>query len=97
MVKLEQAWDTEFGFPSTHVGAAALPLHCLVEQARLGVTVAPGAWGAALCWTALVAVSRIYVGAHFLQDIVAGAVYTALLIALQVVGGNAADTLFIHR
>ena len=61
-MKLEKAWDTEFGFPSTHVGAAALPLICLVEADRQGIKGGDMWWILAAVWIVLV---RLLHTSHF--------------------------------
>ncbi|MDC4232564.1 phosphatase PAP2 family protein [Actinomyces sp. B33] len=79
-------------FPSGHTTAAATLAVCLVILARMRSARRLGgprrlvgaAWAVGVGLTALIAVSRMYVGAHWFSDVVAGAMIgtgTTLLVA----------------
>ena len=83
--------DASFGFPSGHVSAAAAFMIALVVYFRTG-----SALGLALIWVPLIALSRIYLGRHFLADAVGGVLVGALAGALTAIlvrpgGGRAGD------
>jgi membrane-associated phospholipid phosphatase len=62
--------DPDYGFPSGHVGATV--------AAWLGLCLAYGwrrrTWALALAWGLVMAISRMYLGRHFLADVVGGLV-----------------------
>jgi membrane-associated phospholipid phosphatase len=57
-------------FPSGHTSQAFYMAALLVEHFHLGI----GAAGALLTLAALVAVTRMYIGAHYPRDVLAGAI-----------------------
>lgn len=68
--KADTPTETEdsYGFPSGHVSATTVfmvGLALLLRWGRRG-------WAAAVLWIALMAVSRMYLGRHFLGDVVGG-------------------------
>ena len=72
--------DASFGFPSGHVSAAAAFMIALVVYFRTGA-----ALGLGLIWVPLIALSRIYLGRHFLADVVGGVIVGALGAALAAI------------
>ena len=61
--------EDDYGFPSGHVSAStafAVGLVLLLRGGRRG-------WIAAVAWIALMALSRMYLGRHFLGDVLGGA------------------------
>jgi hypothetical protein len=70
--------DDAYGFPSGHVSVAVAFFCGLVFLFRWR-----GAWIAALIWIPLMALSRMYLGRHFLGDVIGG--LAAGLVATMVV------------
>ena len=54
------------------------------------------AWTLAGAWPILVAISRLYVGAHYVQDVLAGAIYTAIMLYMQHSYPGVTDSNFIE-
>ncbi|XP_061677345.1 sphingosine-1-phosphate phosphatase 1 [Syngnathoides biaculeatus] len=81
VVKVEVFYNSEYSMPSTHaMSGTAIPfalffLTCGRWQysSTLGLALA-------LCWCLLVCVSRIYMGMHSLLDVMAGVLYSALIL-----------------
>lgn len=74
-----------YSFPSGHASGATLfygflaaYLVCVVPRAGVRVTVA----AAAVAMTALVALSRVYLGAHYLSDVLAGVAFGSAWLAV---------------
>jgi membrane-associated phospholipid phosphatase len=60
--------EDDYGFPSGHVSATtafAVGLAVLVRAGRRG-------WSLAVAWIVLMAVSRLYLGRHFIGDVIGG-------------------------
>lgn len=83
VVKVEMFYNSEYSMPSTHaMSGTAIPFSLfLLTYGRweysfgLGLTVA-------LCWCILVCVSRIYMGMHSILDVIAGFLYSVLILAV---------------
>ncbi|EHB15328.1 Sphingosine-1-phosphate phosphatase 1 [Heterocephalus glaber] len=83
LVKMEVLYSSEYGLSSTHaMSGTAIPialvlLTCSRWQYPLlyGLVLIPS-------WSSLVCLSRIYMGMHSLLDIIAGFLYTILILAV---------------
>ncbi|XP_061633774.1 sphingosine-1-phosphate phosphatase 1 [Phyllopteryx taeniolatus] len=92
VVKVEVFYNSEYSMPSTHaMSGTAIPfalffLTCGRWQysSTLGLVLA-------LCWCLLVCVSRIYMGMHSLLDVMAGVVYSALILLFLLPALDAID------
>lgn len=83
VLRLEQRYALEYGMPSTHamVGVAipfgllitSLPRYNLILWLSLSI---------ALLWTSSICVSRLYLGMHSVLDIIAGILFTSLIMSL---------------
>ncbi|XP_023557299.1 sphingosine-1-phosphate phosphatase 1, partial [Octodon degus] len=83
VVKLEVLYNSEYGLPSTHaMSGTAIPIALvLLTHGRWQY---PLAYGLLLipCWSLLVCLSRMYMGMHSLLDIIAGFLYTIVILAV---------------
>jgi sphingosine-1-phosphate phosphatase 1 len=83
VVKLEQRYIAEFGFPSTHaMVSAGLPISVVVlSYSRYNIDLPLSIAIACLfcCW---VCCSRLYLGMHSLLDVIAGVLYSILVLLL---------------
>ncbi|XP_061531414.1 sphingosine-1-phosphate phosphatase 1 isoform X2 [Phycodurus eques] len=92
VVKVEVFYNSEYSMPSTHaMSGTAIPfalffLTCGRWQysSTLGLVLA-------LCWCLLVCVSRIYMGMHSLLDVMAGVLYSALILLFLLPALDAID------
>ncbi|XP_004837476.1 sphingosine-1-phosphate phosphatase 1 [Heterocephalus glaber] len=83
VVKLEVLYNSEYGLPSTHaMSGTAIPIALVLLT--YGRWQYPLLYGLVLipCWSSLVCLSRIYMGMHSLLDIIAGFLYTILILAV---------------
>ncbi len=69
--------ESSFGFPSGHAQNAATLWGALAAHLRRG-----WAWGGAMLLAAGIGLSRLYLGVHFPQDVLAGWVIGALVLAV---------------
>ena len=88
--------EDDYGFPSGHVSATtvfAVGLAILLHAGRRG-------WSLAIAWIVLMAVSRLYLGRHFIGDILGGVGVglITLLVAFRVLAlGHLARELRAHH
>nr|XP_003472552.2 sphingosine-1-phosphate phosphatase 1 [Cavia porcellus] len=83
VVKLEVLYNSEYGLPSTHaMSGTAIPITLVLLT--YGRWQYPLVYGLVLipCWSSLVCLSRMYMGMHSLLDIIAGFLYTILILAV---------------
>ncbi|MCJ8731011.1 hypothetical protein PDJAM_G00191110 [Pangasius djambal] len=93
VVKLEVFYDSEYSMPSTHaMSGTAVPLGLfLLTYSRWEYPFLPGLT-LALSWSALVCVSRVYMGMHSVLDVIAGFLYSLLILAIFSPALEAIDT-----
>ncbi|CAG03749.1 unnamed protein product, partial [Tetraodon nigroviridis] len=81
VVKVEMFYNSEYSMPSTHaMSGTAIPFALFFMTC--------GRWeypfllglGLALCWCLLVCVSRVYMGMHSVLDVMAGFLYSFLIL-----------------
>ncbi|XP_059549980.1 sphingosine-1-phosphate phosphatase 1 isoform X1 [Myotis daubentonii] len=83
VVKLEVFYNSEYSMPSTHaMSGTAIPI--VLVLLTYGRWQYPLIYGLILipCWCSLVCLSRIYMGMHSILDIIAGFLYTILILAI---------------
>uniref|UniRef100_G1ST03 Phosphatidic acid phosphatase type 2/haloperoxidase domain-containing protein n=1 Tax=Oryctolagus cuniculus TaxID=9986 RepID=G1ST03_RABIT len=83
VVKLEIFYNSEYSMPSTHaMSGTAIPIAMVLLT--YGRWQYPLLYGLILipCWCSLVCLSRIYMGMHSILDIIAGFLYTILILAV---------------
>ncbi|XP_044085439.1 sphingosine-1-phosphate phosphatase 1 [Neovison vison] len=83
VVKLEVFYNSEYSMPSTHaMSGTAIPISMVLLT--YGRWQYPLIYGLILipCWCSLVCLSRIYMGMHSILDIIAGFLYTILILAI---------------
>ena len=85
VVKLEERYRLEHGMPSTHaMVAAGLPISMVVlSHARYNIDLTASVLAATLfcCW---VCASRLYLGMHSLLDVIAGVLYSTLILLVAI-------------
>ncbi|KAM6171537.1 sphingosine-1-phosphate phosphatase 1 [Erethizon dorsatum] len=83
VVKLEVLYNSEYGLPSTHaMSGTAIPIALvLLTYGRWQYPLVCGLLLVA-CWSSLVCLSRMYMGMHSLLDVIAGFLYTILILAV---------------
>jgi len=83
VVKLEKRYIQEYGFPSTHaMVASGLPLSLLVlSYSRYNINL-PLSIALVLTFCAWVCASRLYLGMHSLLDVIAGSLYSILILVI---------------
>ncbi|KAL6069458.1 Sphingosine-1-phosphate phosphatase 1 [Balamuthia mandrillaris] len=75
-------YENEYGLPSTHtMGSASLSFYLVaITYQDWGFDYAlPIGLTLATLWTAMVSLSRLYMGAHFVEDIIAGLILSGVL------------------
>ncbi|KAL1766959.1 sphingosine-1-phosphate phosphatase 1 [Sigmodon hispidus] len=84
VVKLEIFYNSEYSMPSTHaMSGTAIPIAMvLLTYSRwqypliyYGLILIP-------CWSSLVCISRVYMGMHSILDVIAGFLYTILILVI---------------
>uniref|UniRef100_A0A3B4ZW36 Sphingosine-1-phosphate phosphatase 1 n=1 Tax=Stegastes partitus TaxID=144197 RepID=A0A3B4ZW36_9TELE len=81
VVKVEMFYNSEYSMPSTHaMSGTAIPFSLFLMT--YGRWEYPSALGfcLALCWCLLVCSSRIYLGMHSVLDVIAGVLYSVLIL-----------------
>uniref|UniRef100_A0A3Q4BEJ0 Phosphatidic acid phosphatase type 2/haloperoxidase domain-containing protein n=1 Tax=Mola mola TaxID=94237 RepID=A0A3Q4BEJ0_MOLML len=81
VVKVEMLYNSEYSMPSTHaMSATAIPVSLfLLSFGRWQYPFSLG-FSLALCWCLVVGVSRIYMGMHSVLDVMAGVLYSILIL-----------------
>ncbi|XP_028251624.1 sphingosine-1-phosphate phosphatase 1-like [Parambassis ranga] len=81
VVKVEMFYNSEYSMPSTHaMSGTAIPFSLFfMTLGRWEYPVTLG-FSLALCWCLLVCSSRIYMGMHSVLDVMAGVLYSALIL-----------------
>lgn len=81
VVKVEMFYNSEYSMPSTHaMSGTAIPFSLFfLTYGRWEYPSLLG-FSLALCWSLLVCVSRIYMGMHSVLDVIAGFLYSALIL-----------------
>ncbi|XP_051942485.1 sphingosine-1-phosphate phosphatase 1-like isoform X1 [Hippocampus zosterae] len=92
VVKVEMFYDCEYGMPSTHaMSGTAIPFALFfLTRGRWQYSLSLGL-ALAVCWCLLVCVSRIYMGMHSLLDVMAGVLYSALILLFLLPALDAVD------
>uniref|UniRef100_A0A3Q3ELQ2 Sphingosine-1-phosphate phosphatase 1b n=1 Tax=Kryptolebias marmoratus TaxID=37003 RepID=A0A3Q3ELQ2_KRYMA len=81
VVKVEMFYNSEYSMPSTHaMSGTAIPfaLFCMTYSRWEYPT--PLGFSLALCWCLLVCSSRVYMGMHSVLDVIAGFLYSVLIL-----------------
>lgn len=81
VVKVEMFYNSEYSMPSTHaMSGTAIPFSLFfMTYGRWEYPFTLG-FSLALCWCLLVCVSRIYMGMHSVLDVIAGVLYSSLIL-----------------
>ncbi|XP_052595535.1 sphingosine-1-phosphate phosphatase 1 [Peromyscus californicus insignis] len=83
VVKLEIFYNSEYSMPSTHaMSGTAIPIAMVLLT--YGRWQYPLLYGLILipCWSSLVCLSRVYMGMHSILDVIAGFLYTILILVI---------------
>ncbi|XP_053290712.1 sphingosine-1-phosphate phosphatase 1 [Pleuronectes platessa] len=81
VVKVEMFYNSEYSMPSTHaMSSTAIPFSLVFISCSRWEYPLPLGLGLALCWCLLVCVSRIYMGMHSVLDVIAGVLYSVLIL-----------------
>ncbi|CAK6972098.1 sphingosine-1-phosphate phosphatase 1 [Scomber scombrus] len=82
VVKVEMFYNSEYSMPSTHaMSGTAIPFSLFImTYGRWEYPFTLG-FSLALCWCLLVCVSRIYMGMHSVLDVIAGFLYSVLILS----------------
>ena len=83
-VELQLVLETDHSFPSGHVTGTAALLGMIAVCVGVGRSRIVGAWlaGLVIAGVLLVAVSRVYLGVHWLTDVAAGALLAAVFVTI---------------
>lgn len=83
VIAVEKRFEHEYGMPSTHAMVGTLIPVCLVyfTYGRYQYPLYAGVLFA-VCWCVLVSTSRLYMGMHTILDVIAGVLFSALLLAI---------------
>ncbi|XP_074548987.1 sphingosine-1-phosphate phosphatase 1 [Halichoeres trimaculatus] len=81
VVKVEMFYNSEYSMPSTHaMSGTAIPFSLFFLTYGRWEYPFPLGFSLALCWCLLVCVSRIYMGMHSVLDVIAGFLYSLLIL-----------------
>ncbi|XP_012731430.2 sphingosine-1-phosphate phosphatase 1 [Fundulus heteroclitus] len=81
VVKVEMFYNSEYSMPSTHaMSGTAIPLSLFFMTHGRWEYPYPLGFSLALCWCLLVCSSRIYMGMHSVLDVIAGILYSILIL-----------------
>lgn len=83
VVKVEMFYNSEYSMPSTHaMSGTAIPFSLFfLTYGRWEYPFSVG-FSLALCWCLVVCVSRVYMGMHSVLDVIAGFLYSVLILLL---------------
>ncbi|KFV97321.1 Sphingosine-1-phosphate phosphatase 2, partial [Eurypyga helias] len=96
VVKLEMRTDAEYGMPSTHAMAAtAISFSFLIATANQYKYPYELGLAAALVFSTLVCLSRLYTGMHTVLDVIGGALISAVLLVLLYPAWDTIDRLLL--
>ncbi|XP_034015545.1 sphingosine-1-phosphate phosphatase 1 [Thalassophryne amazonica] len=81
VVKVEMFYNSEYSMPSTHaMSGTAIPFSLFIMTCGRWEYPFILGFGLALCWCLLVCLSRIYMGMHSVLDVMAGVLYSILIL-----------------
>ncbi|KAM8833238.1 sphingosine-1-phosphate phosphatase 1-like [Synchiropus picturatus] len=81
VVKVEMFYNSEYSMPSTHaMSATAIPVALFYMTCERWEYPSTLAFIVAPCWCLLVCVSRIYMGMHSVLDVIAGVLFSAIIL-----------------
>lgn len=97
VVKVEMFYNSEYSMPSTHaMSGTAIPFALFyMTHGRWEYPFAVG-FSVALSWCVLVCVSRIYMGMHSVLDVLAGVLYSSLILLVSLPALDPIDGLVLH-
>lgn len=97
VVKVEVFYNSEYSMPSTHaMSGTAIPFALFyMTYGRWQYPFAVG-FSVALSWCVLVCVSRIYMGMHSVLDVLAGVLYSSVILLLSLPALDLTDPLVLH-
>lgn len=98
VVKVEMFYNSEYSMPSTHaMSGTAIPFALFyMTHDRWEYPFAVG-FSVALSWCVLVCVSRIYMGMHSVLDVLAGVLYSSLILLVSLPALDLTDRLVLHN
>ncbi|XP_048830036.1 sphingosine-1-phosphate phosphatase 1 [Brienomyrus brachyistius] len=93
VVKVEMFYNSEYSMPSTHaMSGTAIPFSLFLLTYSRWEYPMPLGLALALSWCVLVCLSRIYMGMHSILDVIAGFLYSALILLLFYPALDVVDT-----
>uniref|UniRef100_A0A8C6SBJ2 Sphingosine-1-phosphate phosphatase 1 n=1 Tax=Neogobius melanostomus TaxID=47308 RepID=A0A8C6SBJ2_9GOBI len=97
VVKVEMFYNSEYSMPSTHaMSGTAIPFALFyMTHGRWEYPFAVG-FSVALSWCVLVCVSRIYMGMHSVLDVLAGVLYSSLILLVSLPALDLTDLVVLH-
>lgn len=97
VVKVEMFYNSEYSMPSTHaMSGTAIPFALFyMTYGRWEYPFAVG-FSVALSWCVLVCVSRIYMGMHSVLDVLAGVLYSSLILLVSLPVLDLTDLVVLH-
>lgn len=97
VVKVEMFYNSEYSMPSTHaMSGTAIPFALFyMTHGRWEYPVTVG-FSVALSWCVLVCVSRIYMGMHSVLDVLAGVLYSSLILLISLPALDLIDPVVLH-